>query len=118
MSEGSFPIITVRDLPAARDFYARLGFVQTYQFPPQGDAGFVTLERNSSTIGLSAGGDESDDRFAYWVYVDDVDAVFEDVRASETPIVGAPKDEPWGERVAHLRDPDGNLVHLGAAIPQ
>ncbi|HUP75716.1 MAG TPA: hypothetical protein VM282_21940 [Acidimicrobiales bacterium] len=46
MNEGSFPIITVRDLPAARDFYARLGFTQTYQYPRQGDAGFVTMDRD------------------------------------------------------------------------
>jgi len=88
MGEQAFPIIAVRNLTAARDFYGRLGFTQTYQYPPQGEAGFV----------------------------DDVDAVFEDARASGAPIVGEPKDEPWGERVAHLRDPDGNLVHLGAII--
>ena len=116
MSERSFPIITARNLQAARDFYARLGFTQTYQYPPQGEPDFVTMERDSSTIGLSAGAERAEDRFAYWVYVDDIDAVFEDLRAVSTAIVGEPKDEPWGERVAHLRDPDGNLVHIGAVI--
>jgi lactoylglutathione lyase len=33
-ADRAFPIISVRDLPAVRTFYERLGFVQTYQFPP------------------------------------------------------------------------------------
>ncbi len=35
MSDRAFPIISVRDLPAARTFYEALGFSQTYQFPPK-----------------------------------------------------------------------------------
>src|SRR5687768_10796067 len=103
MSDRAFPIISVRNMAAAREFYERLGFVQTYQYPPEGEAGFVTLERDSSTIGLSldAANEVAEDRFAYWVYVDDIDAVFADLRAAGTPVVGAPENEPWGERVAH-----------------
>jgi DNA-binding FrmR family transcriptional regulator len=29
--------------------------------------------------------------------------------------VATPENRPWGERVASVRDPDGNLVHLGAS---
>jgi uncharacterized glyoxalase superfamily protein PhnB len=29
--------------------------------------------------------------------------------------VAEPADMPWGERVAQVRDPDGNLVNLGLA---
>lgn len=36
-----------------------------------------------------------------WVDVDDVEEA---------------RDEPWGERVARVRDPSGLLVHLGATI--
>jgi lactoylglutathione lyase len=36
--------------------------------------------------------------------------------AAGAPIVAAPEDQPWGERVAQTRDPDGNLVYLGAAL--
>jgi lactoylglutathione lyase len=115
-NERAFPIISVRDLPATRQFYERLGFVQTYQFPPEGEPGFVTLERGSSSIGIGAGGATEPDRFGYWVYVDDVDATLEALRASGAPIVAEPVNEPWGERVARTRDPDGNLVYLGAAV--
>ena len=116
MSDRAFPIISVRDLGSARDFYADLGFVQTYQFPPDGEPGFVTMERGSSSIGIGAGGATDDDRFGLWVYVDDVDATLERLRGAGAPVVAEPQDQPWGERVARTRDPDGNLVYLGAAL--
>ena len=73
-------------------------------------------ERGTSSIGIGAGGETAEDRFGYWVYVDDVDASIDAVSAAGAPAVAAPVDQPWGERVAQTRDPDGNLVYLGAAI--
>jgi lactoylglutathione lyase len=116
MTDRAFPIISVADLPATRAFYERLGFVQTYQFPPEGEPGFVTMQRGESSIGIGAGGAVEEDRFGYWVYVDDVDAALDELRAAGAPVVAAPEDQPWGERVARTRDPDGNLVYLGAAV--
>lgn len=115
MSDRAFPIISVRDLRAARRFYEHLGFTQTYQFPPEGEPGFVTMDRGSSSIGIGAGGSSDNDRFGFWVYVDDVDATLERLRTTGAPVIAAPEDQPWGERVARTRDPDGNLVYLGAS---
>ena len=114
MSDHAFPIITVEDLPATRAFYEWLGFTQTYQFPAEGEPAFVTMELGTSTIGIGAGGATEPDRFGMWVYVDDVDRTLERLRASGAPTVAEPEDQPWGERVARTRDPDGNLVYLGA----
>jgi lactoylglutathione lyase len=116
VTDRAFPIISVRDLRATRSFYQDLGFSQTYQFPPEGEPGFVTMERGSSSVGIGAGGGTDDDRFAFWVYVDDVDAVLEQLRVAGAPVVAEPEDQPWGERVARTRDPDGNLVYLGASL--
>jgi lactoylglutathione lyase len=112
-SAGAFPIISVNDLPAVRSFYEQLGFSQTFQFPPEGEPAFVTLERGTSAIGIGAGGADQD-RFAYWVYVDDVDATVARLAATGAVVVAEPRDEPWGERVASVRDPSGNLVHIGS----
>ena len=124
MAGEAFPIITVADLGATRTFYERLGFAQTFQFPPDGEPGFVTMGRGSSSIGIGAGGTggaeraapAGDDRFAYWVYVDDVDAAVAELEAAGAPVVERPVDQPWGERVAAVRDPAGNKVYLGAPI--
>jgi lactoylglutathione lyase len=112
MADRGFPILTVGDIEAVAAFYERLGFRRTYAFPEDAPQ-FIALEREGSTIGLGAGGGE---RFSYWVYVDDVDEAFAALVDGGAQVVGPPKDEPWGERVAHVRDPDGNQVHLGAPI--
>ena len=113
MSDRSFPILAVADLAATRRFYEQLGFQQTYQFPPDGEPGYVTMERGEASIGLSLATDDVAP-FAYWVYVDDVDSTVEQLRAAGATIVEEPLDQPWGERVARVLDPAGTLVHLGA----
>ena len=116
MSDRAFPIISVDDVPATRTFYEALGFSQTYQFPPAGEPDFITMERGSSSIGVGAGGATDEDRFGYWIYVDDVDATLEHLRGSGATVIAEPEDQPWGERVARMRDPAGNLVYLGAPL--
>ena len=116
MSDRAFPIITVSDLGAARSFYERLGFVQVYQFPPEGEPGYLTMARGESSIGIGADDGSGGDRFGYWVYVDDVDRVLATLTAGGAPVVAEPADQPWGERVAQTRDPEGNLVYLGAPL--
>jgi catechol 2,3-dioxygenase-like lactoylglutathione lyase family enzyme len=115
MTDEAFPILTVSDLPATRRFYEGLGFSQTYQFPSEGEPGYVSMSRGASSIGLGTGDDPDGERFAYWVYVEDVDATVEAMRAAGTEVVAEPEDQPWGERVARVRAPDGTLVYLGAA---
>ena len=58
------------------------------------------MARGDSSIGIGAGGATDEDRFGYWVYVDDVDATLEQLRGSGAVVVAEPEDQPWGERVA------------------
>ena len=114
MSAASFPILAVADLAAGRRFYEQLGFEQTYQFPPDGEPGYVTMQRAGASLGLTlATGDGDVEPFAYWVYVEEVDATVAVLRAHGVTVVEEPVDQPWGERVARVRDPAGTLVHLG-----
>jgi uncharacterized protein YndB with AHSA1/START domain/uncharacterized glyoxalase superfamily protein PhnB len=112
--KDSFPILRVVDLPVVVDFYERLGFSQTYAFPADGPPAFVSLERDGRSIGIAGRSDAGEERFSYWVYVDDVDGTFDEMAATGARTEAAPRTEPWGERVASLRDPDGNVVHIGA----
>lgn len=50
------------------------------------------------------------------MYVDDVDATTEAARAAGVTVVAEPVDQAWGERVAYVEDPDGNLVMLAAPV--
>ena len=118
MELDSFPILTVDDLAGVARFYELLGFTRTYAFPAEGIPVFVMLSRGEQTVGISARQDRSDDdRFAYWVYVADVDETFVKLTASGGVVEVEPHDEPWGERLATVRDPAGNKLHLGAPVP-
>jgi lactoylglutathione lyase len=113
-----FPILTTADLRAALGFYRDLlGATLTYEFPgPDGEPGYVGLELGDSHLGIGrdpGAGTDPSERFALWVYADDCDAAIERLRAAGVEIVEEPADQPWGERVARVLDPDGNLVIVG-----
>jgi catechol 2,3-dioxygenase-like lactoylglutathione lyase family enzyme len=46
---------------------------------------------------------------------DDLDATFEQVRASGAEVLQEPAAQPWGVRDCAFRDPSGNLVRIGQA---
>ena len=48
---------------------------------------------------------------------DDVDALFETVRASGAEVLQEPMDQDWGPRDCAFRDPSGNLVRIAQAVP-
>jgi predicted enzyme related to lactoylglutathione lyase len=96
MSERAFPIIAVENVPAVRAFYETLGFSPIYQFPPDGEPEYLTMERGGSSIGISAIGAAEQDRFGFWIYVDDVDSTLERLRTSGAPVVAEPEDNRGG----------------------
>jgi lactoylglutathione lyase len=115
MFQGLFPILSTADLPRALGFYRDLlGFEVTYQFPADGAPAYVALDLGSSHLGIGAdpaaapAGDAR--RFALWVYADDCDAAVEHLRGHGVRVLAEPVDQPWGERMAEVADPDGNRV--------
>lgn len=48
---------------------------------------------------------------------DDVDAMFEKVRASGAEVLQEPTDQAWGPRDCAFRDPSGNMVRFVQAAP-
>jgi lactoylglutathione lyase len=114
----AFPIVSTPDIQRALGFYRDLlGGAVTYQFPPEGDPGYVALDIGSSHLGLgqddTAKAETDGQRFSLWVYADDCDAAIERLRAAGVRVTEEPADQPWGERVARVLDPDGNVVIIG-----
>jgi lactoylglutathione lyase len=117
-------MLSVERLDLSLAFYAQLlGGEQTYRFPEEGEPAFVALRLGESEIGLGRLGSSPPlhgqpqrpalgHRIELCVYVDDVDAVVARLRAAHVPILLEPTEQPWGERVAYVADPDGNLVML------
>jgi lactoylglutathione lyase len=113
-----FPIITTSRLQAALAFYRDLlGATVTYEFPgPDGEPGYVALELGTAHLGIGRDPDATatpSPRFSLWVYAEDCDAAVERLRTAGVTIVEEPADQPWGERVARVLDPDDNLVLIG-----
>jgi uncharacterized glyoxalase superfamily protein PhnB len=120
MFKTLFPILVTADLRAALGFYRDLlGATVEYEFRgPDGEPGYVGLDLGGSHLGIGRDPEapaEPSERFSIWVYADDCDAAIERLRAAGTPVVAEPEDQPWGERVARVLDPDGNLVIVGQA---
>ena len=118
MFKTLFPIIVTADLPRALRFYRDLlGAEVSYEFPaPDGEPGYAALELGESHLGI--GRDPSltgapSTRFSLWVYADDCDAAVARLRTAGVTVVEEPADQPWGERVARVLDPDGNEVLIG-----
>ena len=120
---SAFPVIYASNVERATSFYEQLGFEKHYQFPPDGEPGYVGLRRNGANLGIvhesspqqmigQSMGDGP--RFDLFVYVDDVDAAVESMRGGGVPVLREAEDMPWGERIAFVADPDGNPVTLAA----
>jgi lactoylglutathione lyase len=62
---------------------------------------------------------DAQDRVALILGVGDVDSTTEELRTLGVPIVSEPHDrKDWGIRVAHFRDPDGNLIEINHGLAQ
>ncbi|MFF3437937.1 VOC family protein [Streptosporangium sp. NPDC002721] len=114
------PIITTSDLDRLQAFYERLlGAVEEGRFPEDGPAFFVRLKLGDSELGLvneAATDLSAPQRILLSVKVDDVDGLLDRVEAAGGRVLGPSTDMSWGERVAHVHDPDGNMVNLTQSL--
>ena len=111
-----FPILTSSDLPRLVSFYERaLHGRVTYRFGSADADDYVSLAIGGAALGIGRvdSPPARGDRIALWFYVDDVDATYARWMTAGGDTESPPADMPWGERVAQVRDPDGNLVNLG-----
>ena len=120
MARELFPIVSTTDLDRALAFWRdALGGRVAYEFrdPASGLVVYVGLDIGRSHLGIGVAADGVADAAAgpisLWIYVDDCDATIAHLREAKTPIIEEPADQPWGERVARVRDPDGNEVIVG-----
>ena len=110
------PIIVTNDIERLHTFYSSLlGAEQIFRYPDEGPAFYIGLQIGDSELGLSsdssvAPGDPG--RMLLSIEVPEVDAVLPTVGELGGSAPGPANDMPWGQRVAHIKDPDGNVVNL------
>lgn len=110
------PIIATSELVRLQTFYERLlGAVVVRRFPDEGPTFFVGMKLGDSEFGLVNVAEtdlSAPQRILLSVDVDDVNGLLDQVEPAGGRVLGPSNDMPWGQRVAHVHDPDGNKVNL------
>ncbi|HYH27038.1 MAG TPA: VOC family protein [Blastococcus sp.] len=116
MSATVSAIIVTPDLERLRSFYVGLlDATEQQRFPEDGPAFYLGLRIGDSDLGLTADTGVqpgSPGRVLLSIEVPDVDALLPRVEGLGGRAPAPSNDMPWGQRVAHVIDPDGNAVNL------
>jgi lactoylglutathione lyase len=83
------------------------------------EMGWAQFDLGGCSLGLEKmdpSDDESDALVGRFVgcslEVEDIDASFASLSAKGVEFLGSPEKQPWGGTLAHLKDPDGNVLTL------
>jgi predicted enzyme related to lactoylglutathione lyase len=110
------PVIVTHDLDRLLSFYIELlGATEVLRFPEDGPVFYVGLALGDSELGLSSDASVvpgAPGRMLLSIEVADVDALLPAVERLGGEAASGANDMPWGQRVAHIKDPDGNVVNL------
>lgn len=116
------PYLTVADAKASIEFYGKaFGFQPALQIPGPGGAPMhAEMTYKGATVIMFApegamgsptktpGHTGVPEGVGLYVYCDDVDALAQRARAAGATTLSEPETMFWGDRVAHLQDPDGH----------
>jgi lactoylglutathione lyase len=122
MIDQLFPILNVADVGRSLEFWRdTLGGTIAFEWPgPDGAPDYVGVDLGAAHLGIgstSTAIPAGPRAIALWLYVDDCDGYVARVRSAGFRVAEEPADQPWGERVARVVDPDGNEVILGQRAP-
>ncbi len=110
------PVLVTGDVARLVRFYTGVaGAVTTDRVPDDGPVFFQGLRIGDSDLGTVVDTDVSTGspgRVLLSIEVDDVDTALTRVEDLGGRVQGPANDMPWGQRVAHVQDPDGNSVNL------
>ena len=110
------PIIVTHDLERLARFYTGVvGATETRRTPDVGPMFYLGLRIGDSELGIVSDGSVAGTpagRVVLSIEVPDVDAALSRVEAHGGQAPAPANDMPWGQRVAHVQDPDGNAFNL------
>ena len=111
------PILPVRDLARAMDFYRRLGFSAEAW---QGGGSYGFIERDGHELHLSRSdkltGNESPSAAYFYLAKGSAESLQAEFRAAGVEILSPLAPRPWNMKDFTISDPDGNHLHFGEHI--
>ncbi|HEY7731432.1 MAG TPA: VOC family protein [Gaiellaceae bacterium] len=115
----------VEDRERAREFYGRVFGVD----PMYEDEDAVAFKLENMVVNLlvereaddligpaPVGRRDAGSRFQLTIWVEDADAVAEELAGRGVELLNGPKDRAWGMRTAAFADPDGHIWEVAAKI--
>lgn len=107
--EHAHPILNVSEMRQSLRYYLDvLGFSNA----EWGSDDFTCVSRDGANIYLSQG-DQGHPGTWVWLGVDDVEALYEEYRASGAEILHPPENLPWACEMK-VGDPDGHVLRFGS----
>jgi len=115
---SAIPILRVADARASERFYSTyLGFTTDWehQFEP-GFPLMMSISCEGATLFLSEHAGTGTDRCEVYIYVNDVDALYNKASEAGLKTIKSPVAQPWGVRESEILDPDSHRITLGQKI--
>ena len=132
LAQGLTPILNVSDIQQSFAWFEKLGWEKTFEWedPPtfgsvtSGDCRiFLCLNdqggrgKGNQTTTFGTADNESQDKGVWMsLWVDDVDAVYEQCIDNGIEITLKPEDMPWQVREMHIRHPDGHVFRVSCGF--
>lgn len=114
----------VEDLPGAKSFYQDV-FEAAVLFEDRASVAFkfgnviINLLRADQACNIvepgAVAGPDTGSRFQLSIWVENVDAVCEQLQKRGVTLLSGPKDRPWGMRTANFVDPAGHSWEVAQA---
>ena len=112
------PALRVRDYARSLRFWIdTLGFEIDWEWRSEPDSPvFAQISKAGLSLYLTGQAGDAEPGTRVYLYVSDVDAWNDDVRAAGLEVDAEPANQPWGNREMRLRDPDGNHIVLASVL--
>lgn len=104
------PILNVKNVPASIEYYVNvLGFKKDWEW--ENPATFASVSRDGVSIFLCQ---EAQGKSGMWmsIFVENIDTLYEEYKASGAIIRQKPTNFPWGVREMNIEDPDGHRLRM------
>jgi catechol 2,3-dioxygenase-like lactoylglutathione lyase family enzyme len=111
---SAIPQISVSDSGKAEDYYCLvLGFEKRFAYrpdPARPDPCYLGIARDGVSLHLDSFKPGRAGSTGAFLWVEDVDRLYEEISARGAICQLPPTDQTWGNRETHIRDPDGNVL--------
>ena len=99
----------VADVERAQKYYRDVFGIEIGWLSPDKGIGAVSLERVAIFFRKR---ETPFDSVVHWIFAEDLDATYQELKTSGANLDGPPEIKPWGLRQFTLRDLDGNLFYF------